>query len=479
MSKKRIILIVVALAVVALVGRRIMVAQRESRIRRSYYNASLLVRDGKYQEAADIYAKLGDEEKLAECNEALAREAAMAEAQALLDAGKPGEAMERLEGWEELTDRSYVNARLYFQAVNARAAELLEQGDAGEALALLKRVDPDNALVPACEQAADEQQFQALLDAGDPDAARDLLKAIENRNASTQRLSDAGLEELRLALTRAEAADKLAKGDYDKAFTAYKALSDEPGMRAALDAMEAAGQFKAAFRHAVQMGDIPRADGLLDRAAAESGMVFERDGELVYGDALSALAAGEGEGETALAQRIADGTVEACRALIDGGARSVPYRALADLKECAEGLWTEEWQALMDGCVEEMPENGTLRESWTDPSPDSGGGTATITVFTGKRAAILKLAQTTKPDLNDRSDQTGNYIFAFVRPGQRYVFSVPAGYYSAYVTLGRIWFGIKEGFGYTGSSESVSIGYNYYHPEKGRRLEGSYSLTVE
>ena len=484
MSKKRIVLIAVVLAAAVFAGSRIVTAEREKRITQSRIEADRLYRDERYQEAADIYAKLGDEEKLEKCRARLAFEAAKAEARELLDAGKPEEALERLKEYPELADPELPGHDLYREISESLAAGLLERGEAERALTLLRTNAPDSDLLPGCEQAFDEQRFRSLLDAGDPDAAGERLAAIEKSNGDTHRLTDEQLGEMRSAyrasVTRREAEQHMAEGRFRLAFDRYEELEDADGMRSALDALEAAGDFGLAFPRAVRMGDIPRADALFGRLAEDREALIDSSGGLKIGETLSGVLKSEEDGAAELAGKMAGAVVEACRAMFREGKRSIPYYALEELKERAGGMWTEDDEALMAGCVETPPKSGVLSDDGL--SRQSGAfSTATITAYNNSDSAAALLLM----KANDEYGYDGERIVVLVQPG-KYTFTVEAGTYKSSLTTGKHWFGSKEIFGVRASFSEVVINNGMNNKpinptnewKTKNRLEGSYSITI-
>lgn len=283
---------------------------------------------------------------------------------------------------------------------------------------------------------------------------------------------------------RQEAEWMLSSGEYGRAYDAYETLGDEDGKRAVIDAQAAAGQIVEALGRLIEIEDYEQADALLDRFPAEGSLLSDSGSGSGFacGDALDALLQRGDDAALALAARMVDKLAEECRAAIAQEKRCVPYYALGEVKARAESLWTDELEALQSDCPQPFPEaSGILKQSWTAKSGDDGGGTASITVHNGKKAAILRLNQVTKTDFvtSIPSTPTGNYIAVYIRPNDRYTFELPGGYYDAYVMTGNEWFGEREGFGYRCASADVSIGYNPYNPQQGQRLEGSYSLSLE
>ena len=483
MSKKRIILIVVVLAAAVFAVSRIVTAEREKRITQSRIEADRLYRDERYQEAADIYAKLGDEEKLEKCRERLAFEAAKAEARELLDAGKPEEALERLKAYPELADPELPGHDLYREISESLAAGLLERGEAEQALTLLGTNAPDSPFLSSCEQAFDEQQFRALLDAGDPDGAGERLAAIEKSNDDTHRLTDEQLREMRSAyksaVTRRDAEQHMAEGRFRLAFDKYEELEDADGMRSALDALEAAGDFGLAFPRAVRMGDIPRADALFERLAEDRGTLIDNIGGLTIGETLSGVLKSKEDGAAELAGKMAGAVVETCRAMIAEGKRSIPYYALEELKERAGEIWTEDDEALMAGCLETPPKSGILSDDGL--SKGSGTSAATITVFNNSSSAAALLLMRA----DDEYGYGGDRIVVLVQPG-KYTFTVEAGTYKSSLMTGKHWFGSKEVFGVRESVSEVVINNGMNNKPTNpanewktkNRLEGSYSITI-
>ena len=136
--------------------------------------------------------------------------------------------------------------------------------------------------------------------------------------------------------------------------------------------------------------------------------------------------------------------------------------------------------ALMDGCTEEMPQSGLIAQSWDNAMSDEDGGTASVTVYTGKKAALLTMTQLKKPNptIVEIDDTTGNYITVLVQPHSSYTFRFPAGYYRPSVSQGELWFGEKERFGILKTVSDVDV-HNFYDPQRGNRMEGGYSITLQ
>lgn len=307
-------------------------------------------------------------------------------------------------------------------------------------------------------------EYEAL---GDEDGMRAMLDAMTEKGDHGMSLFNAYRALGDGDGMRSEAERMLADGDYERAYEAYETLEDEAGKRKVIDAQAAAGGIARALNKLISLGDYEQAGALLDRVPAEGSLLSGR--ALACKDRLAALLESGDEAATALASRLADKVVEECRALFDAGKRVDPYYALEALRQCAGALWTEDWEALMDGCLEPMPEESfVIRDHSAQARPGDDGGTATITVYNesgGPR--IICLFQ----------DQDHN-IYVYVRSGM-YSFTVRAGEYSASVWRGEHWFGDREGFGpdYTSTDVVVVDGTTGF--TQGDYLKGSYSLTLE
>ena len=316
--------------------------------------------------------------------------------------------------------------------------------------------------------------------AGDEEGMRSMLAAMKDKGSRGRALFMAyealGDEEG----MRSEAEWMLSSGEYARAYEAYETLKDEDGKRAVIGAQAAAGQIVQALKNLIAVGDYEQASALLDRIPAEGSLISGTGPGIVCADELSSLLEQSDGPAAALASGLVGTVVAECRGQIAKGLRCVPYYALCEVKSRAESLWTDEMEALRAGCPQEFPAaSGILRESWAAKA-EAGGGQAAITVHNGKKAAVLHLRQMKTPDpLSDISIPTENFISVFIRPNDIWTFRVPAGYYSASVTMGDEWFGDRENFGLRVSSSDVRIGVNPYKPQQGQRLEGSYSLTLK
>lgn len=308
-------------------------------------------------------------------------------------------------------------------------------------------------------------EYQAL---GDTDNARAMLAALADAGEHGQWLLEAyqslGDEEG----MRAEAAWMLENGKYEQAYEAYEALNDAEGMAAT---MEADGDSGAGFRLAVKAGDIQRAGELLDRMLEQNVPLFDENdrGGLLYGEEISNLLAMNSDGADALAQRLADGVVEGCRAMLAQRDNYEAWNALNGLHDSAEPLWTEDCETLRDSCVEPMPtESFVLRDKDALAQMNAGGGTATIHVYNESgRPLILGMVNL----------ERGIGVWAYVAPGM-YDFTVKSGRYSASVWRGDLWFGEKDAFGPDYRSTDVRVVNGRTGIAEGDRLEGSYSITV-
>lgn len=364
------------------------------------------------------------------------REKAYSEARALYQAGRYEAAA---EAYVRLRDDGWVK-RCGQALTDERAQALLETGKTREALELLKQENPGSALLPECEQA---------------------------------------VEEAPLAELRGEAEAALADGRYKSAFDRYETLSDEEGMRTALDALEDAGAYSAAFPRAVRMGDMSRAAGLLDMLS-EPGDLVSNQGSLVFGDTLSKLMELDDDAAKAAAQKLAECVVGECQTRISEGERSVPWYALSELCRRAGALWTEEWERLMNSCPEDMPvQNGILRDTGLETGAGDSRGTATITACNkSRRSTMLKLTRletSDADDINSRSAPTGDCVAVFILPGGEYTFTILAGDYLVSAYVGDNWFGEAEGFGVLANWQGDSVA----NGGTGNYLEGEYTLTVD
>lgn len=472
MKAKKIIGLLVAVALVAGIAVGIAAIVRDKRITELRNRAANLCRQGQYEESKAIFSQFDDDVAqswVKKCDQGIADQ----EAQALLDAGKPEAAL-------ALLNEANPDSELIPDAALARAKQLVAQDDPEAALALLQGVPESREIeryLPECKLAADEKRFQALLDAGSLSEAQEILQA----NQYT--LDDAQKAEWRLAYDRANAAELLKQGQLFSAFKRYEELSDESGMAAALEAMEAEGEYLTAFRCVAEMDepDAARLDALYDRLI-ETGFTPVNDygrleqHNLQIGSLLARLLAMDGDAPAALASRIADGIVGECRSMIDEGRRSVPYYALSELSQLAAALWTEDLEALKNGCLEEMPESRV----WRDPDGLQVLNGSSVTVHTGARAAMFMLTRLTDPDpIYNKCASTGKTIYVFIRPRSQYTFSVSPGYYNASVWMSENWFGDKETLGVRAVSSSVEINNGYHTYQQGKRLSGSYSITLE
>lgn len=310
-------------------------------------------------------------------------------------------------------------------------------------------------------------EYQAL---GDEERARSMLAAMADAGEHGQWLFEAYQSLGDEDGMRAEAAWMLDSGKYEQAYAAYEALNDAGGMA---KAMEADGDSAAAFRLAVKAGDVPKASALLDQMLQQdTSLVYEEgEGGLLYDSELRGLLDMGGDEALALARRMADGIVERCRALLAQKDNYLAWSALNGLRDSAESLWTEDWQALADSCVEPMPkESFVIRDRDAQAKPGDVGGTATISVYNESgRPLILSMFQL-----------GGSGIWVYVSPGM-YKFTVKAGSYMCSVWRGEQWFGDKNGFGPHYSSTDVEVvnGTTGLRLKDTDRLEGSYSLTVK
>ena len=472
MKTKKIIGTLIWILVIAGAAAGITAIIRHNRNEAMRSSAVSLYQQGQYEEAIELFSRFDDENAAAwvrRCREGIADR----EAGALRDAGRLQEALELLN--EENPDSG-----LLPDIALERAKQLVAQGEPEAALVILQSAPQTREIemyLDDCEKAADEKRFFSLLDEGRTGEA---LALFNERRAE---LTDVQRAQWSEAYQKAEASKQLENGQLFSAFKRYEELSDEAGMAAVLDAMEAAGDYLMAFRCVAETSapDPARLDVLFDRLPASDTALVSNTGQLengnvYFGPLLGKLLAAEDGTAAALAEKIADRIVGECRARLDAGERCVPYSALGELEKWAGKLWTEELEALKDGCTEEMPENGVMR----DPSGLQARSGATVTVQTGERGVILTLNALTTPDpVSGRGEATGKALYVFVRPHSRFSFTVAAGWYSASALLGRVWFGESEGFGLLGTGESVRIDNSIYTQQLGERLEGSYSLTLD
>ena len=393
----------------------------------------------------------------------------------------------------------------------------------------------DGETAASREQAAEEKRFYALLKEGSLDEAEECLSGIRSRNADTNRLSGEQLDEMELRL---EAEKNLAVGfwRYSEAFDSYYALNDEAGMqkviaamkeagsdsslyhayhtigdeegmRAAIEAMEAegsytyvfslyqedgdtegmlkeisvmeeAGRYRDAFSCALKMGDLERADRMI-REMPEEESVVSSAGDFTFGQELSDLMETGEDTEAALAEALVDKALKDCGSLIGDNRRSVAYIALGQIKESSAGLWTEEAQQLMDSCVTDPPaESRILRDSGITEIVDRSH-TATITAYNNNasRGMVLQLISNFGED--GLQEWGKEYIAVYVKPLSHFSFTIKAGEYDASVSTGMIWYGDREGYGFLANWTPAEVVNSMYSPEKGDRLEGSYSISVE
>ena len=498
--KKPIGLFVVLLIVAGLVAWIAVSTHRENVRSETYARAWSLCRDGQYAEAAELYEQLGDYKRskalFADCSAMVAVESARAEALSLKESGKLEEAQECLREYRyiDISDddirecaRESVDT-LYAEIVEARAAEMADQGNAAEAVQMLRDENVgDSHLCLVYDQIADEQAFRAALKAGDMEAARKSLDAIRHYRSYVDRLTiediDAMEAEYKAAKERQDALDLLEKGRFEQAFKAFEGmddeagmraaidammenqayaqafdacdrLGDEAGMRAAVDAMEAAGDVADTLVHAAKIGDFERANAMFGRLETEDFLLYEESdaGNLKYPAVIATLAdMADDEAAAAIAQRYMAKVAEECRGQIDDGRRSIPYYALAQLKSKAEALWTDELQALMESCVEPLPVTGIFRD---DGIVREGRG-SDIAAITVENKGSANLVFCLNRSLKAR-------VFVFLRPHTRFSFGVVAGGdYWASVSRSRanddLWFGEQEMFGIHASYDSVVI----------------------
>ena len=548
MSKGAKIALAVCALVVVGVATLIVVNQARARQRQeTYSNAYALFKEGKFEEAAELYANLKDETWLEKCDLGVAER----DAQALYDGGEPDEALALLR--ERAPD-----GELRSKLAEDYAAALIESEKYEEALAVLQADAPESETVAYCEavvaQVAQEQTFQAQAVEGDWHAASASLEKIEAANSETRRLSDTALDALRhvaegdygawcvadglvrsadseyVARTvaavmaanghysnaisdyeklgdkdgiravldamvaegvrgvdlfmayqalgdadgmRSEAEWMLASGEYERAYKAYEVLDDTDGKRAVIDAEAAAGRLAQALDKAVATSDYEQADAVLARVPTDGSLLSESasTSPLVCADALSTLAERGDDAALALAARIVDKVAGECRASIAQEKRCVPYYALGKVKDSAGALWTDELQALMDSCVEPMPEESfVVRDHGALARAGDPGGTATIHVYNESHRGLI-LCLMSKPDFSKS-------IFVYVTPGM-YDFTVKAGSYDGSVWKGDLWFGDGEGFGPQYTTTDVQVVDGLTGIRQDDYLEGSFSITVE
>ncbi len=461
MAIKKVIGRIVLLAVIAGIAFGIAAIVRSNQENALRTKAANLCRQGQYEESMAIFARFNDENAvywITRCRQGIAER----DARELMESGKPGEAVAILK-------QDHPESSLLPEAALAQAQELTAQGEPEAAKALLESVPETKDIknyMPYCELAVEVKRFRTFLAAGSIQEAQSSYKTIAGMKQATQE----ELEAYRHELAKAKASDALAKGEYDSAFEQYEFLEDDAGMAFALDAMEAAGEYDSAFQCAAGMAvpDIARLDVLYGRLSETGFSPVTQSGTLEYGSAkidqlLSRLLKTESDDAKALAAKIMDSAAENCRALIAEGRPSAAWYALGSLSNAAGGLWTEEMQALMNSCTEEMPESGIFRD--TGLKARTG---ATITVYNESKSGLLfGLRQGME-----------NSIYVFVRPRSHYTFTVKAGVYSPSVSTGPVWFG-KEGFGIKAAWSDVKVNNGVKTMKQGDRLEGSYSITVK
>lgn len=514
MTKKKIIWVCIALAVIAVIGVKIV---RNNQYKKILSDAKELYNQGKYPEAIEMFQQLDEktaQDWVYECNKKIVNQ----EAVLLMESGKAGEALALLK-------EKNPNSNLMRDTTEAYAKELVNQGKPKEALILLQNDLPRSRYIRICEQAIEEQRFFSLLEEDNFNEARECLKGIENKNRITDKLSEAQIEELWLrwqaenyfngeyysdsfecyyklgnetgikkAIEAMEAEEDYMSvfkayqklnnkagmslalenlknsGEHLDAFELYKQMGDDEGMRSQISAMQAAEEYSKAFRCALEMEDFAWANTLFDSLAEKSSMI-SKEADIIFASEISNLIASDKEDANALAKKIVHQIIENCRALIADDERSTAYYALLDLQECAEALWTEEANKLKDSCVFDMPEeNGIIRD--TDLLRERGGkSTATITVYNKNRfdGVILCLGK----------GLSSGFVFAYVKPASDYTFTVEAGQYSATMMRGNTWFGYNEGFGIRAEHYSVNINNYLNTPKQGDRLEGSYYIEVK
>ncbi len=313
---------------------------------------------------------------------------------------------------------------------------------------------------------ADEQAFWKYLEEGNTEAALEKYREIKAGIVYPNKETDAKLAEMWQAYVKANAAKLMESGEYFDAFTAYEHIDDKEGMRAALDSMEASGDYLHALRCEAETkepdaGRLSRLyDGLTNpdyKPFGDSGFThFNSGGRLEYynldiGSLLTKLLARGGDGEAAaLAARIADNIVAECRPLIEEGRRrSRPYRALGELQSRAPSLWTDDMQALEDRCVE-MPENGVILDKGGLEKMPGASGSASITVQNKSktRGVVLRL---------NKAGSSSSFINVFVRPDSSFAFTIDGGLYEGKTWAGKLWYGSEEYFGDAGEKRIVEI----------------------
>ena len=460
MTPKKVIGFIAAAAVLAGIIFGIAAIVKNNRINAMRTDAANWCRQGRYEEALEVFLRFDDDNArswVQTCRQGIADR----DAKELLEAGRPAEALALLE-------REYPESSLMPEVLLARAKELTAQGEAGEALALLRGAPETREIrdyLPLCELAAEEKRFASLLAEGRLEEAGSSLAAMEK----TGRMAAEQLAEYRREYALAVAAEDLRGGRYASAFNGYMDLSDDAGMAAVLDAMAAAGKTDTAFRYAAKMPrpDISRLDALFSRLAEGDLSLMDRPmgGLACKGVDLAGLLSGllaQGSGEAdALAAKIAGLAAEECRGLIAEGEHAVPWYALDSLRQAAPALWTDELQALMDSCVSEPPANGVIRDAGA-----SAASGATVTVYNQSSLGLIFSLWS-----EDRA------IYVYVGPHSKYTFTVRAGKWSPSLCQGERWFG-KDGFGQRGWRD-VEVNNGTQTVKLGERLEGSYSITVK
>ena len=459
MSGKKIIGIIVLLALAAGIIIGVTAIVRENRITALRNEAASMCRQGRYEEAMEIFSRFDDDNAKAwieKCRQGIAERDAVA----LAAEGKTAEALALLKA--EYPESGRMN-----EITEARAAELAAEGDAAAAVRLLEEADhPDRYLRETYEEMADEQAFWKYLEEGNTEAALEKYREIKAGIVYPNKETDAKLAEMSQSYEKANAAKLLESGEGFDAFQAYEHIDDKEGMRTALDAMEASGDYLHAFRCEAETkepdaGRLSRLyDGLTDpdyKPFGDSGFThFNSGGRLEYynldiGSLLTKLLARGGDGEAAtLAARIADNIVAECRPLIEEGRRrSRPYRALGELQSRAPSLWTDDMQALEDRCIE-MPENGVLAAKEGIEKTPGSPGSASVTVQNKSktRGVVLRLNRTGKP---------AEFISVFVRPDSSFGFTVDGGMYEGKTLTGKFWYGSEEYFGDAAETRSVEI----------------------
>ena len=502
------VLLVLTVGLIAFaVTSEIQSRQRE----KTYAEAHALYKEGKFEEAAEIYSKLKDENWLRNCDRSIAER----DAQALYDEGKLEEAVnllrERSPESENLADWEKLSTQI---AEEQEFGMLSAEGAWEEAKACLDRITELNRDTGRLQDSAleamryiTEGKYSGWRDAdsrigsGGNEYVKSILAEVFAANGYYEKAvanyKEIGDEEgIRATLAvmeskgehdmgtfkvfqmlgdeegmRKEAEGMLASGLYDKAYEAYGILEDRDGMRAVIEAQASSGKTAQALDKMINIGDYEQAEYLLDHMPAESSLLSDNYSEssLVCGNSLSVLMERGDDAALELASRMVDQVAEECRASIAEEHRSTPYYALSEVKERAEALWTEELEALRRDCVREMPQISRIfRDTGLERKQGSLGANATVTVHNkSKRAFILSLWQI--PDA---------CIYVFVSPGD-YKFTVAAGNYEISVIWGDLWFGEKEGFGPRTTYTEVKVNNGMRTIEKGERLEGSYYLTVE